>query len=147
MSDDQAGQKRPSDITCRELTTLDTRAVPGVVYYISGYSKGEKDGSAASAGMSDRSASSAASDKSASNKAGSSQSASAGSSSAAGGSASASSGTSQSGSSQSGATSGNPTVMAVPGYYQIPVQEVLVTCRETPESRAADVIEQKGSQG
>ncbi len=166
---DQSGggsqqDKSAGDITCAEVTALDTAQVPGMLYYISGYDEGSKGGQSGSGGSSQNdsskaggSASSGASgDTSGTQASGSdsgdtsSQSGGSGSAGASGGSGDASqSGDSGGANASSGsADSSQVNVVRVSGFYEIPIERTMLACGETPDKRAGDVVrEQSQSNG
>tara|TARA_B000000460_G_scaffold131053_1_gene92238 strand:+ start:11812 stop:12678 length:867 start_codon:yes stop_codon:yes gene_type:complete len=47
------------------------------------------------------------------------------------------------GGSQAGSAGGDVAIMRVSGMFEIPVEEVITACTDTPEMKAADAIEQK----
>lgn len=36
------GERSPDQVTCADITAMDTRFVPGVLYYVSGYREGSR---------------------------------------------------------------------------------------------------------
>lgn len=173
-----AGGRSASDVTCREITAMDTQTVPGILYFISGYREGERSGMAgdqqagAQTSASDPTAASAegsdgngqttaTGSTSGSADSGGGTSATAGSGSggsgatsgadmAAAGSGSSNSGPSDSGTSGSASAGGSgsgmtPQVSAVRGYFDIPVEQVMVACQAEPESPASDVMDRQRS--
>lgn len=175
-------QRGGDEITCREVTAMDTATVPGVLYFISGYSAarsdgmaGQESGSASNMNDTDVSGADAGSGAAAKSDAGGSNSSSAagadsttgtaaadaGSTSDATGSASdvspASTGTSSSGSgsatadSSSGSSSAsgkaNPQIGMIRGYFEVPVERVVVACKNAPDSRVSDIIRQESGSG
>ena len=174
-------QRGGDEITCREITAMDTATVPGVLYFISGYSAARSDGMSGQAGgsasnMNDSgvSGADAGSGATASSDAGDSNSSSAAGADSTTGTAAAdagntsdttgstsqvpdSTGTSSSGSGSatadnaSGSTSAsgkaNPQIGMIRGYFEVPVERVVVACKNAPDSRASDVIRQESGSG
>ncbi|WP_128291352.1 hypothetical protein [Afifella aestuarii] len=157
--------KSPSDITCREVTALDRAAVPGVLYYIAGYSAAEKErggsmdtsGTSTSTSGTTSTSSGMSSDTTTSGSMGAdtntsdmtsdsnAMSSDTGSMSSDGSSTSSDSATSGMASSQD--KSGHPRVVAMRGFYEVPVERTLIACGETPESRASDVMDKQQRSG
>lgn len=188
---------RPAgEVTCAEITAMDTATVPGVLYYISGYRAGQRD-----AGMAGATAD--AGDGGATGTAGESMSADAGAAAAdedtaaagtdmsttasttpdaetggmtdetagadtdtaaadpgAAGGADASgapddtdmaaAGTEQTPSPAAGAGAGSGgagqmQLGSIRGYFEIPVEQTLVACRDAPDSRVGDLMDEQGA--
>jgi hypothetical protein len=175
-------QRGADEITCQEISTMDTATVPGVLYYISGYNVGREEGMAgatggtasnttgtttggsdAGSGTTAQSGSttsgSATTDSTASADSGtaadttaSTTNAPAADASGSGTTADTSGSTTTADSSAAGSSSGtsataNPQVAMIRGYFQIPVENIVVACRNAPDSRASDVIKQQSGSG
>lgn len=170
-----SGERSARDVTCRELTALDTATVPGVLYFISGYREGERNSAMTGQQSSDSSGGGSSMNQSAdaSGSASGSGSGSGGSTTmnqdATGATASGSSGSgSQTGNTTTGSgsadmaansgsgaaattggtgTGGTAQISALRGYFDIPVEQTMVACRSAPDQRASDVLDQQRSGG
>ncbi|WP_457939369.1 HdeA/HdeB family chaperone [Mesorhizobium sp. 10J20-29] len=144
------------EITCRELTAMDRATVPGVLYFISGYSAGqesktESDKTTAASGSNETStvtaadadlpkpdASAATADDAADPNATASDNASSTDTSI---TASTNTAANSSASDDAGnGVSGNVQISVVRGFFDIPVEQTLVACGQMPDSLASDVI-------
>ena len=160
----QNDTKNASDITCAEITQLDMMMVPGVLYFVAGHehaseaagteatttppanfdaksAEDKKAGDTKSSDKDEKSTSAAKStndDKSAqADKSSSSDKSTSGSSSEMLGDTSGSS-------SSNGQADRN--VVPVRGFYAIPVEEVMIACKDNPDRRASEVMkEHRGS--
>lgn len=177
-TDQTAGAQRGgNDITCREISTMDTATVPGVLYFISGYTAGRDDAMAAGSGgtasnatgsgsgdMTSGATAQTGSDATGSASSGSTaSSADASATEGAAGETTASTSTTQSsdtsgstttadagsttGQAASDGTTANPQVGMIRGYFNVPVERVMVACQNAPDSRASDVIRQESGSG
>src|SRR5690625_1216137 len=160
----QNDTKNASDITCAEITQLDMMMVPGVLYFVAGHehaseaagteatttppanfdaksAEDKKTGDAKSSDKDEKSTSAAKStndDKSAqADKSSSSDKSTSGSSSEMLGDTSGSS---------SSSAQADRNVVPVRGFYAIPVEEVMIACKDNPDRRASEVMkEHRGS--
>lgn len=167
----EAQVRSPRDVTCREITALDTATVPGVLYFISGFKEGERSGGgmqSSDASVSTGSGSNQTADAAGSANTGSAgsttatansgngtaQSADAGSASGAGsstagntpqettGATSGASTSADSGSSESDpGASSTARISSIHGYFDIPVEQTMIACNAEPDSKASDVID------
>lgn len=160
-----SGQRNADEITCRELTAMDTKTVPGVLYYISGYRAGQQNGSMGSNSASGTSGTSnangtsssgtaagnAATDNSSSSGTSASGSTDTSKNNAASGSTSGSTGdnansassttaskSATSGKSGSGATA---QISSIRGYFDVPVQRVMVACGKAPDNTVSQTLD------
>ena len=191
MTTGSGSQRAARDVTCREITALDTETVRGILYFIRGYSEGERSagqgmqvGAAGGSGSSTSTDMGASTDTAAAGASGSSttttgagastDTAAAGGSgsststdmgtstdtAAAGGSGSSTStdmGTSTdtaaaagtdsdmatTGSSTTAGSGATPQLVAIQGYFDIPVEQTLVACQASPDRTASEVIDEQ----
>lgn len=150
------GDRSPDQVTCADITAMDTRLVPGVLYYIAGYQEGSRAGMAGAGGG--QAAGGAESTSGTTSSASGSDTAMSGTdpSSTGGSPATASNGNAASPSSDaagaatggSGATSGGSmNVVRVTGMFEIPVEQVMVVCGQSPDMKASDAVEQNRGSG
>jgi hypothetical protein len=169
--------RSPRDVTCREITALDTATVPGVLYFISGFKEGERsvsgmrssDASGSTTGTDMNQAANAAgsTDTSGTNSTANSSTTetatapTADTDSAAGTDMAVSDSTAQEttgatpGSSASTGTDASVSgsgstamVSSIQGYFDIPIEQTMVACSSEPDSKASDVLERnRGSNG
>ena len=148
-----AGQSdsTPDKITCAQISTMDTATVPGVLYFISGYSQGHRAGLAGevmngettelNAGGNDVSSesSSSTSDSSSTNSdSATTDGQASGSDSATTGSDSASSSSTDNAAGDSSAQVGKIT-----GYFEIPVEQLIVACGQSPDRSVSDLLDEE----
>ena len=140
-----------SEITCREITVMDTAQVPTVLYYIVGHGSGmEEAGGGSGGGSAD-----VAGDASGGDGSGGSGAASGGTESASdtsGGSGDAGDMETADASAEDASGSGQggdgAQIVQIRGFYEIPVEQTLVACGERPDSKAGDVMrEQREAEG
>lgn len=144
--------KSAKDVTCAELSSMDTATVPGVLYFVAGYSEGER--SARQSGMS----SSNGGDASASTSEGSGDSSESSStadsptpsdaetSSATPDSAGAdSSKTTSDSTASSGSTDTDVQIGRLTGYFNIPVQDVVIACESDPDRTISAILTEKNT--
>ena len=171
MTTGSGSQRAARDVTCREITALDTETVRGILYFIRGYSEGERSagqgmqvGAAGGSGSSTSTDMGASTDTAAAGASGSSTTTTgAGASTdtaAAGGSGSSTStdmGTSTdtaaaagtdsdmatTGSSTTAGSGATPQLVAIQGYFDIPVEQTLVACQASPDRTASEVIDEQ----
>lgn len=167
-SGDSQQDRSAGDITCAEITALDTAQVPGMLYYIAGYDKGSQDGQSAGSGESSQSDSTKAggnasaggsgdtsqTQASGSNSGGSgsddasAQSVDSGNESASGGSDDMSQSQSGSANASTGSeASSQVNVVRVAGFYEIPIERTILACGQTPDKRAGDVVREQSQSG
>ena len=161
------GDRSSDQVTCADITAMDTRLVPGVLYYIAGYQEGSRAGMAGAGGG--QAAGGAESTSGTTSSASGSDTAMSGTdpSSTGGSPANASNGNAASPSSDaagaatggSGATSGEQAsasgsgsggsmnVVRVTGMFEIPVEQVMVVCGQSPDMKASDAVEQNRGSG
>ena len=117
------------DLTCAELSTLDTATVPGVLYFVAGYKEGERKAAEAGSPAADNAASDA-SDQEASS-----------------GDDEGSSETSADTADTSSDTSGSDMQIGrISGYFNIPVEDVVVACDADPARNLGDILDEKAGQ-
>ena len=150
-SGSSSAPKSAKDVTCAELSSMDTATVPGVLYFVAGYSEGERsagqsgmsgNGQSSDSDSSDSSAGSSGSDSSASDSTDTNTNASESSSEA------GSSGTDamQSGDSSASATSGaNVQIGRLTGYFDIPVQDIVVACESDPDRTISEILTERNT--
>lgn len=138
-----------TDITCAELTQMDTAVVPGTLYFVAGYRSGVSD----SMNLTDRVQSEYPTTNSTS-VAGSSDTAATGNATTSGetsmssttGTASQSQGTSSTTENNASASNNaepSAQVRRLSGYFEIPVANVLTVCGKSPERSVSDVVEEQ----
>src|SRR5690625_4132861 len=166
----QNDTKNASDITCAEITQLDMMMVPGVLYFVAGHehaseaagteatttppanfdAKSAEDKKTGDAKRSDKDAKSTSAAKSTNGdkSAQADQSAKADKSSSSDKSAKGSSSEMLGDTSGSSSSNGQAdrNVVPVRGFYAIPVEEVMIACKDNPDRRASEVMkEHRGS--
>ena len=103
---------------------MDTAVVPGTLYYIAGYHHGSNKAAGTSGAAAPDSGSNAGA-----------------SDAAATGTDSASSDTA--GETAAGSEGEQAEVARISGFYEIPVEDVLTACAETPDRKVSDVVTEK----
>ena len=152
-----AGQRTSDQLTCADIATMDTAVVPGTLYFIAGYQEGrgmgmgQSEGDAAITGATGTAATAGAADQSGSGQAGATTGTDAGGATGLAGTGTATTGQDATGGSDSGATTGGasaqPQIAMVSGFFEIPVEQVMRVCAETPERSVSDVVREEGGQG
>lgn len=159
MTEAGSGAGSASDLTCRQLSSMDAAAIPGVLYFVLGHGQGSQEGTAAGSASGGSAEMSAQKDQgSDSGGAASPETTMAAGSdggqtdSGAGGStettmAEGSDG-GQSGSGQGTGEPGGQGAQIVPilGYYEIPIERTVIACSESPDTAVNEVIKQQGGQ-
>jgi hypothetical protein len=141
------------DLTCAEITAMDTAQVPAVLYYVAGYDQRANENGGDSGGSAGETSASAGSDGSGSGSSGSGDQQNnmmAGDSGSGGGQSagSDSSDTGSGGGASSGSDGNQPQIVRVTGFYEIPVERTMVACGQAPKNRVSDVMrEQSGQSG
>ncbi|WP_284164769.1 HdeA/HdeB family chaperone [Frigidibacter sp. SD6-1] len=133
-------------ITCAELTRMDTAVVPGTLYFVAGYHRGQQDTmdltQKVQDGLSDQSA--AGSDAAGASQAETSTDGTeAGSSEA---TAQTGEGTAA-GQDDSAGTGQTAQIGRMSGYFEIPVEKVMTVCGQSPERPVSDVVDEQRSDG
>ncbi len=103
----QGGERDPAEITCMDLSVMDTAMVPGALYYIAGHraGSGETGGGSESGGQQ-------ADDGSPGQQA-------------------------------AGGPGGETQIVRIRGFFEIPIEETIIACAETPDTPVAEVIEEQ----
>jgi hypothetical protein len=174
---DSMGQRNADQMTCADIATMDTAVVPGTLYFIAGYQQGRDSGmqedSADVTGVTGTSATPGAADSTGSGSAatgttGTGDTTAAGSTGTTGSTDSTGGATSESGTAGSTETagttgqgttgqgsggsassdaSGQAQLAAISGFFEIPVEQVMRVCAESPERSVSDVVREEGSSG
>lgn len=139
---DSQGDKSPDQVKCHEIVTMDTAVVPGTLYYIAGYRHGS-DKAGAMEGSTDASASDSGS--TATDATGTDTTGDAMDSGDTAQSDMSASDTDSAASDDAAAGSDDmqPQIVRVSGFYEIPVEEVMTVCAETPDRNVSDVVDEK----
>ncbi|MBD8065624.1 hypothetical protein IC608_09060 [Devosia sp. PTR5] len=154
-----AGQSdsTPDKITCAQISTMDTATVPGVLYFISGYSQGHRAGLAGevmngettelNAGGNDVSSesSSSTSDSASTSDSSSTNSDSATTDGQASGSDSATTGSDSASSSSTDHAAGDSSAQVgkITGYFEIPVEQLILACGQSPDRSVSDLLDEE----
>lgn len=130
----------PLALTCAELRTMDTATVPGVLYFVSGYSAGQQGAAGAGAMSSETGAGGA--DAGTSDSGGAAQD---GSQSDTSDSESASTGSDSGGSDMAATEDGNADggsveIGRITGYFNIPVEQVTIACDAEPDRPVSELL-------
>lgn len=149
-----------ADITCAELTAMDTAVVPGTLYYVAGYNRGQQDsmggmqsGDSMTGGTTGTTSGGTAGTGTAgtgTTGTGTSTDSTTSGSTTSGSTTSGSttSGTTGTGMSDGSGTGGTAQIGRISGFFEIPVEAVMRVCGETPERNVSDVVdEQRGMSG
>jgi hypothetical protein len=169
---DGMGQRTADQMTCADIATMDTAVVPGTLYFIAGYQQGRdsgmQEGSADLTGVTGTSATTGAADTAGSGSSApattaTGDSATAGGTGATGSTDSSGSATPESGTagstetagttgqgsegSASSDTVGQPQVAAISGFFEIPVEQVMRVCADSPDRSVSDVVREEGGSG
>lgn len=120
--------KSAADVTCAELSTMDTATVPGVLYFVAGYSEGERT---AKQGQQDLTSDSDAATEGSSAETDTSSN---------GGSQDATPDATTSTDASSGSNGSQVQIGRMTGYFDIPVEEVVIACEAEPDKRLGDVL-------
>lgn len=128
----------PLMLTCAELRTMDTATVPGVLYFVSGYSAGQQGAGGPTSGdtdaggtNSDTSGSGDAAQNDPQSDASDTEGDQAGSDNGGNDAATAESDT---------ADSGQVEIGRIAGYFSIPVEEVTVACEADPDRPVSELL-------
>jgi hypothetical protein len=151
------GQRAADQLTCADIATMDTAVVPGTLYFIAGYQEGrgmgmgQREGDAEITGATGTAATAGAADQAGSGEAGATTGTDDGGATGLAGTGTAATGQDATGGSGSGAAAGGapaqPRIAAVSGFFEIPVEQVMRVCAETPERSVSDVVREEGGRG
>lgn len=147
------GGSTADQMTCAELTRMDTAVVPGTLYFVAGYSRGQQDSmnltQQVQSGSSGTDTSTTGTDTSTTASGGTDATGTGSATSA--DSSSATSGTDTGSADTAGTTDtsgGTAQVASLSGYFEIPVESVMTVCGESPDRAVSDVVdEQRGGAG
>lgn len=130
-----SGQNTPDRVTCAQISSMDTATVPGILYFISGYSQGQRNSGMGTGG-----------DSTAGGTTGTTGTDTTGTDTtdtdttdtdATGTDTTSSEG-------QTGAAAGTPQIGTITGYFEIPVQELLVACEANPDRPVSEMLDEEG---
>lgn len=121
-------QSSALDFDCARLVAMDTKLVPGVLYFISGFSQGQREMSGSTP---DSSSDAAAADSSEADTSGSSDTEE----------------TSDAADTDTAASADNAAsdtdIAAISGYFEIPVENLIIACEADPTRMVSDVIDEE----
>ncbi|HEV7275865.1 MAG TPA: HdeA/HdeB family chaperone [Devosiaceae bacterium] len=121
----------PLMLTCAELRTMDTATVPGVLYFVSGYSAGQQGAGGPTSSDTDAGGSGDAAQNDAQSDASETEGDQTGSDN----------GGSDAPMAESGAAdSGQVEIGRIAGYFNIPVEEVTVACEADPDRPVSELL-------
>jgi hypothetical protein len=148
-----AQMANPQDITCAQLTALDTAVVPGILYFLSGYSAGQRGQVGGNAASTTGDVSSATPDGTAGDATQSAEANQTGSATNQQPAQDQDMDTAQAGSATgddaadpttTGSTGqGNVQVGRVAGYFEIPLQEIYIACQQNPGSQVSQLLDEE----
>jgi hypothetical protein len=121
-------QSSALDFDCARLVAMDTEVVPGVLYFISGFSQGQREmsGSTSDSSSDDAAADSSGADASESSDSGETPET-----------------TNPDAAASADSAAANTDIAAISGYFEIPVENLIIACEADPTRMVSDVIDEE----